>query len=64
MLVRIVAPYFAAGAVFEWRNGKYVCVEAAPIIGWMKKNRISYEAMRNYCRKKKFTVEQIVEKES
>lgn len=35
-LLRVEAPHFVAGAI--WRrgpSGRWVCVHAAPIIGWM-----------------------------
>lgn len=34
-LLRVTAPHLCAGAVFEKRDGRWVCIEAAPIIGWM-----------------------------
>ena len=33
-LLRITAPHFVAGAVWEFNHG-WVCVDAAPIIKWM-----------------------------
>lgn len=33
-LLRVVAPHFVAGAVWEFKHG-WQCVEAAPIIKWM-----------------------------
>lgn len=36
-LLRIDAPHFVAGAVFEERAGIWKCVMAAPIIGYLCK---------------------------
>jgi len=35
MLLRIEAPHYVAGAVWNKRNDGWCCVEAAPIIRWM-----------------------------
>lgn len=35
-LLRIEAPHYVAGAIFEQRNGDWFCVKAAPIIKWLK----------------------------
>ena len=34
-LLRIEAPYFTAGAIWERGAKDWLCVEAAPIIKWM-----------------------------
>lgn len=34
-LMHVTAPHFCAGAVWEKRDGRWHCVRAAPIIGWM-----------------------------
>lgn len=39
MMLRVEAPHFCAGARFEKRGDQWVCVEAAPIIDWMRKKK-------------------------
>jgi len=34
-LLQVTAPHFCAGAVWQKREGKWVCVQAAPILKWM-----------------------------
>ena len=36
-LLRVVTDYFVAGAVFQKKWGIWSCIEAAPIIAWMKR---------------------------
>lgn len=39
MTLRVEAPHFCAGAVFQKQGNQWVCVEAAPIIAWMRKKK-------------------------
>jgi len=41
MTLRVDAPHFCAGAVFEKQAGEWVCLEAAPILNWMRKKKPS-----------------------
>jgi hypothetical protein len=51
-LAQIKAPHFTAGIVLQ----DDLVVEAAPIIGYMKKNGWSRSDVRNYCREKGWTI--------
>jgi len=51
-LAVIDAPHFHAGIVLF----DDVVVEAAPIVGYMKKRRWSRDKVRAYCERKKWTV--------
>jgi hypothetical protein len=35
-LLRVEAPHFVAAAVWEQRAGGWACVQAAPILAWMR----------------------------
>jgi len=35
-LLRVCAPHFCAGAIWRKIDGKWRCVEAAPILSWMR----------------------------
>lgn len=50
ILVRVSAPHFCAG--LEIHDGKIAI--AAPIIAWMKKNKMTEEQIVAYCIKKKW----------
>ena len=50
-MIRIVSPYFVAGAILE--NNKVIHV--APIIGYMK--GWTREMVENYCKKKNWLYE-------
>lgn len=49
-LLRIEAPYYVAGAIFEQRNGDWFCVKAAPIIKWLKGKYL--EELSNFLNKR------------
>lgn len=49
-LVRVKAPHFCAGLVFEGQ----LCVEAAPILGWARGKRWGY--VRGYFERKGYEV--------
>lgn len=51
-LATIDAPHFYAGIVLQ--NDKVI--EAAPIVGYMKKQRWSRDRVRAYCKDKGWTV--------
>lgn len=60
-LVRIEALHFVAGLILEGEPGKvWVCVKAAPILGYMHTKRFSAERIKAYCDRKGWTF-QIVE---
>ena len=50
-LLRVEAPYFIAGAIWDGRN----CIKAAPIIGWMVGKEPEY--VRNYLIRKNWKYE-------
>lgn len=35
-ILHVEAPHYCAGAILEKVNGRWECVEAAPIIKWME----------------------------
>lgn len=49
MLLRVVAPHFVAGAI--WENNQ--CIAAAPILKWMIGKSPGY--VRDYLKRKKWT---------
>jgi len=49
MLLRIETKYFCAGALFEKKDGKWECVQAAPIIKWMVGKPIA--VIENYAKR-------------
>jgi hypothetical protein len=51
-LAQIKAPHFTAGLLLQ----DDLVVEAAPIIGYMKKNSWTRDDVRNYCRDKGWTI--------
>ena len=54
---RITAPHFVAGAIFEERDGKWVCVQAAPIIHYLTK--MEPGTIKSYLKKKGWKCEWI-----
>ena len=56
-LATISAPHFTAGVVL-WDDA---VVEAAPIVGYMKKGRWSRDRVRSYCRDKGWKVSVVYE---
>lgn len=49
-LLRVEAPHFVAGAVWEKKGSLWACVQAAPIISWMKGK--SSEYVQSYLKRK------------
>jgi len=53
ILVRFTSSYFCAGAIFDEFDHK--CIDAAPIINWMKGNSVEY--IFDYAKRKKWKIE-------
>ena len=53
MLLRVVAPHFVAGAIYEKHNGQWRCVKVAPIIKYLLK--MSPDQAGDYIRKKRWS---------
>ena len=51
-LAQIVSPHFNAGIVLQGNR----VIEAAPIVGYMKRGRWTRERVRAYCAEKGWTV--------
>lgn len=51
-LLRVEAPHFVAGAVFEKLGGKYRCTHAAPILRWMTST--DTRQIESYIKRKKW----------
>lgn len=51
--LRIIAPHYCAGAVFEKIVGVWNCTEAAPIVKWMEYKPVS--EIKSYLDKKGYT---------
>jgi hypothetical protein len=49
-LLRVEAPHFVAGAIWQRSAGPWVCTEAAPILKWMINK--SAESVRSYLERK------------
>ncbi len=58
-LAQIEAPHFTAGIVL-WDD---VVVEAAPIVGYMKKGKWSRATVRGYCKSKGWKISVVSETE-
>jgi hypothetical protein len=50
ILLRITARHFCAGAIFQIQASEWVCVRAAPILGYM----VGWDSkkVKDYCQKK------------
>jgi len=59
ILATVDAPHFYAGIVL-WDN---VVVEAAPIVGYMKKGKWSRTRVRAYCKEKGWKVSVVTQTE-
>lgn len=57
LMVAFDAPHFYAGAIFEEREGKFICVKAAPIIKYMIGKTSIY--CLQYARSKGWKAQQI-----
>lgn len=56
-LLRISAPHFTAGAVFEKDHKGWHLREHAPILNWLKQYRRHWEQVRAYCDRRGWTIE-------
>lgn len=57
MLLRVTAPHFVAGAVYEKRGGEWKCIAAAPIIAYLLK--LDAMSAGDYLTRKRWTFEWI-----
>lgn len=55
--LRITAPHFVAGIELEHD----IVTKAAPIIGYMRKQKWPEASVRDYCRAKGWTIEELPE---
>ncbi len=54
-LLRIEAPHFVAGAVWEKKGDHWNCIHAAPILSWMIGK--SPESVVSYLKRKRYKYE-------
>ncbi len=62
MLLRVTARHFVAGAIFQIQTSEWVCIRAAPILGYM--TGWTSQKAKDYCRKKGWEWEAIKQRVS
>lgn len=55
MLLVVTGPHFVAGAVYVKRDGRWLCIRAAPIIAYLLK--VDAASARDYLKRKRWTFE-------